>query len=89
MLIRNRNCYINKFYAERNDVRFPIYRSVTWISEQFIIHIVSSLNSPNHNSPHVCSMYITPHAPNSNCFFFSILAFYTHRFFILLSNSKF
>ena len=84
----NLNCYVNKFHAEKNNVRFLKYRSIRWVSEQVTIHNVSSLNGLDNNSTHVYFMYINPHAPNNN-FFISILSFYTHRYFILLPNSKF
>ena len=34
--------YINKFYAEKNDVRVFKYRSVGWFSGKFIIYTISS-----------------------------------------------
>jgi len=85
VLIRNRNCYINKFYAEKPDVRILKYRSVRWVSDQFIIHTISSLNTLDHNSPQLCSMYIIPHAPN-NIFSFNFGLLYSSLFYFIIQQ---
>jgi hypothetical protein len=61
-------------------INFEVY-GVLLQFQHFIIQTISSLTNLDHNSPHISSMYITPHTPNKFSFRYII---YSSLFYFII-----